>query len=64
MFKAIKTSLRCNPQVTTAIAFAITMLAISWQIGSHPANGTVMILLIGLYFVVTGVGIKRKNKET
>ncbi|HET8817786.1 MAG TPA: hypothetical protein VFM61_10095 [Pseudidiomarina sp.] len=59
MFKAIKKALHHNPQITLAIAFALTMLAVSWQIRSHPANGTVMIMLIGLYCVVTGFGKKQ-----
>ncbi|WP_417657846.1 hypothetical protein [Pseudidiomarina aestuarii] len=63
MFKAIKKAIHHNPKVTLALAFALTMLAISWQIGNHPANGTVMIMLIGLYFIVTGFSKKRTCGE-
>ena len=61
MLKIKRVLLRCDKSVKLSIAFAFTMLALSWQLAGSESANIVLLFLISLYVMVTGfIGNEKK----
>ena len=51
----------CNTSIKVALAFAISMLLIAWQMSGHENTNIVIFILIALYMTIEQGGRPKKD---